>query len=146
MIILIVTFCGHGKTKYDFKTKQKLLYIIEDLIINGATEFLFGGYGNFDVLCAKVVKELKDKYLYIKMVLVIAYLNRNPNLDLYDCSVYPPIESVPPKFAILKRNQWMVENAQVIIAYVQHEWGGAAKTLLFAKKKKKRVINIGEEE
>ena len=144
MIILTVTFCGHGKIKYDIDAEKKLLFVIEDLIIKGATEFLFGGYGNFDILCAKVVKNLKNKYPYIKLTLVIAYLNRKYNLDFYDETVYPPIENTPLRFAILKRNQWMVQNANVIVAYVQHEWGGAAKTLLFAKRKKKIIINIGE--
>jgi len=142
MIILTVTFCGHGKIKYDIDAEKKLLFVIEDLIIKGATEFLFGGYGNFDILCAKVVKNLKNKYPYIKLTLVIAYLNRKYNLDFYDETVYPPIENTPLRFAILKRNQWMVQNSQILIAYVQNDWGGAAKTLQYAKKNKKKIINL----
>lgn len=141
---MTVTFCGHSKIKYDLNTEQKLLYIIENLILKDATEFLFGGYGNFDILCAKVVKELKDKYPYIKSTLVIAYLNRKYDSSLYDDTVYPPIENTPLRFAILKRNQWMVQNSQILIAYVQNDWGGAAKTLLYAKKNKKKVINLCE--
>ncbi len=144
MIIIIVTFCGHGKLNYDAKTEQRLLCVIENLIIEGATEFVLGGYGNFDILSAKAVKKLKSKYPAIKSTLVIPYLNCKYNPSLYDDTVYPPLEDIPPRHAIPKRNQWMVQNSQVVVAYVKYNWGGAAKTLLFAEKKKKRIINIGD--
>ena len=50
------------------------------------------------------------------------------------------MESVPPRFAISKRNQWMVEAADIVVAYVLHNWGGAAMTLQHAKRKKKEII------
>ena len=37
----------------------------------------------------------------------------------------------------------MVEQADVVIAYVTHDWGGAAKTLEYAVRKKSQIINIG---
>ena len=61
---------------------------------------------------------------------------------LYDSSIYPPIETVPPKFAITKRNEWMVSNADLIIAFVKHKYGGAYKTLTWAKRKNKKIINL----
>ena len=36
----------------------------------------------------------------------------------------------------------MVDQADVVVAYVDHDWGGAAKTLERAVSKKKRIINI----
>ena len=39
-------------------------------------------------------------------------------------------------FAIFHRNCWMVEIADVVVAYVLHDWGGAATTLGHALKKK----------
>ena len=64
------------------------------------------------------------------------------NYGLYDASIYPPIENVPPKFAILKRNEWMMTNADLIIAYIKHDYGGAYKSLQVAKRRKKNIINI----
>ena len=64
------------------------------------------------------------------------------NYGLYDSSIYPPIEKVPPKFAISKRNEWMITNSDLIIAYVNHNYGGAYKTLEIAKRRKKKIINI----
>ena len=34
----------------------------------------------------------------------------------------------------------MVEAADVVVAYVLHNWGGAATTLQYAKRKKKEII------
>jgi hypothetical protein len=39
----------------------------------------------------------------------------------------------------------MVKNSQVLVCYVKHSWGGAAKTLEFAQKRKNiKIINIAE--
>ncbi|MBP3360476.1 MAG: hypothetical protein J6N52_06460 [Clostridia bacterium] len=139
---MVVSFCGHGDVQYSDEIRESLYTIIEDLIKQGADEFLLGGYGSFDLMAAHTVKSLKEKYPYIESVLVVAYINRGFDKDLYDCSEYPPIENVPKRFAILKRNEWMVKNADVIVAYISHDWGGAAKTLSYARQKKKRIINI----
>ena len=61
---------------------------------------------------------------------------------MYDESLYPPLENVLPKFAISKRNEWMITNADLIIAYVNHSYGGAYKTLKIAKRRKKKIVNI----
>lgn len=63
-------------------------------------------------------------------------------MDLYDDSVYPPLENTPLRFAIVKRNQWMIDNSQLIVAYVKYSWGGATKAVTYAKKKNKQIINL----
>ena len=60
----------------------------------------------------------------------------------YDEILYPEIESVPLKFAISKRNEWMVNNADYVIGYVQTHYGGAYNTLLYAHKHKKPYTNL----
>ncbi|MEG1529959.1 MAG: hypothetical protein RR405_06335, partial [Clostridia bacterium] len=54
---------------------------------------------------------------------------------LYDEIIYPELEEVPYKFAISKRNEWMVDNADLVIAFVNHHFGGAYSTLQYAKRK-----------
>ena len=58
----------------------------------------------------------------------------------YDESLYPPLENVPKRYAISKRNEFMVDNADIVIAYVVFGFGGASKTLRYAEKKRKRTI------
>lgn len=45
--------------------------------------------------------------------------------------------------AIVKRNEWMIDKSSFLIAYIDHEWGGAYRTFKYAKRKKHiKVINI----
>lgn len=106
----------------------------------GADEFYLGGYGEFDILSALVLRELKQKHGHIRIILVLPYLNSSIMTRGYDETIYPPLESVPKRFAILRRNEWMVRESDVVIAYVNHGWGGAAKTLQYARRKRKTII------
>jgi uncharacterized phage-like protein YoqJ len=118
--------------------------MVEEVITQGAEKFLLGGYGGFDRMAAGVVWELKIKYPQIQSVLVLSYLNRTIPQNQYDETTYPPFETVPKRYAIIKRNQWMVDQSDVVIAYVTHSWGGAAKTLDYAKRRQKTILNYGE--
>lgn len=60
----------------------------------------------------------------------------------FDDIIYPPIENVPYKYAIIRRNEWMIDVADFVIAYVKYSWGGAARSLEYAKRKKKNIIQI----
>ena len=63
----------------------------------------------------------------------------------YDEIIYPEIESVPPRYAIIKRNKWMVEKADCIIVYVNRRFGGAYTALKHGvNKKRKLLISIKE--
>lgn len=138
---MTVTFCGHSKVADSGKIKEWLYTTVEDLIKQGAVTFYLGGYGAFDELAASVVRELKKTHPHIESVLVLPYLDRAFNTTLYDTTVYPPLENTPKRFCIVKRNRYMVENADVIVSYITHDFGGAYKTYEHAIKKGKQIIN-----
>ena len=141
---MIVTFCGH-KDVFDAETiKNRLISIVKQLIIEGADTFYLGGYGMFDTLAARVIHDLKPSFPDIRSLLIIPYINRNYDISLYDETLYPPLENVPMKFAIKRRNEWMVDRSEIVVSYVLHGWGGAATTLAYAERKKKRIIYIAE--
>lgn len=147
---MIITFFGHSNCLFNDDIKKQLKNILLDEIIkNPISKFYLGGYGDFDGLCLKTLRELKHDFPTIEILFITPYLDKNySKLELakyyYDDVIFPPIESVPRKFAILKRNEWMVEEADLVIAYVMYSWGGAAKALEYAKRKKKRIINIAK--
>ena len=144
---MIVTFCGHSNLfDSDGSISAKLVEVLAQLIAEGADQFYLGGYGAFDSLAAKTVKELQKEHPQIHSTLVLPYLNRDYNETLYDDTTFPPLEKVPRRYAISRRNEWMVDQADVIVASVDHGWGGAAKTLEYAQRKKKRIINLGTKE
>ena len=144
---MIVTFCGHSNLyDSDGSISAKLVEVLEHLVAEGADQFYLGGYGAFDSLAAKTVKDMQKVHPQIHSTLVLPYLNRDYNEKLYDDTTFPPLEKVPRRYAISRRNEWMVDQADVIVAYVDHGWGGAAKTLEYAQRKKKRIINLGTKE
>ena len=147
---MIITFFGHSNCLFNDDIKKQLKNILLDEIIKNPTcKFYLGGYGDFDGLCLRTLRELKHDFPSIEILFITPYLDKNySKLELakyyYDDVIFPPLESVPRKFAILKRNEWMVEQADLVIAYVKYSWGGAAKALEYAKRKKKRIINIAK--
>lgn len=138
----IVTFCGHSETGIGEEIRQMFYRTVEQEIQNGADLFYLGGYGYFDRMAAGVVRELKKKYPHIKSILVLAYLNLEVDMEYYDETIYPPLENTPPRYAISKRNEWLAANADTVIAYVIYSRGGAAKTLRYAQRMHKRIINL----
>lgn len=142
---MTVTFCGHAQISQCEDVKCWLYSVTQNLIEQGATTFYLGGYGAFDSLAASVLQEQKKRYPQIELILVLAYLNTGRDTSGYDSTVYPPLETVPRRFAISHRNRWMVESADVVVAYVLHDWGGAATTLRCAKQKKKQIISYRDE-
>ena len=142
---MTVAFCGHAQISQSEKIEKWLYDVTQKLIEQGATTFYLGGYGDFDSLAASVLREQKKQYPQIELVLVLAYLNTGRNTSGYDSTVYPPLETVPRRFAISHRNRWMVESADVVVAYVLHDWGGAATTLRCVRQKKKQIISYRDE-
>ena len=141
--MLTVTFCGHSDFNGEREVVDWLRNVVDDLIHRGADDFLLGGYGGFDVCAASVVWEMKQTYPHIRSTLVLPYLDRDVDAEKYDSTWYPPLEEVPKRFAIAKRNEYMVDAADVVVAYVKYDWGGAARTLDYARRKNKEIIRFG---
>ena len=138
---MTATFCGHSKLYNQTDDFSKWLDIIlPSLIEGGAATFYLGGYGAFDRLAAAAVKRQKAVYPHIMSILVLAYLNQETDVSLYDGTTYPPLENVPPRYAIVRRTEWMVRESDVVISGVTHGWGGAARTLDYARRRQKIIF------
>ena len=145
---MIITFCGHSNCLFSDEEKEKLKQIlIKEITKNPTCKFYLGGYGDFDSLCLRTLRELKKEFQSIELIFITPYLDKNySKLEFakyhYDDVIFPPIESAPRKFAILKRNEWMVDQADYLFAYVATHYGGAYRTLLYAHKHKKPYVNL----
>lgn len=140
---MTVTFCGHAEFYGEEAVMRWLRQTVEALILRGADDFLLGGYGGFDACAASVVWELKKRYPAIRSTLVLPYLDRKVDAAKYDGTLYPPLEKVPKRYAISKRNKYMVRESDIVVVYVTHDWGGAAAMLNYARRKKKEIISYG---
>ena len=148
---MVIAFSGHSVIPSDKKIKEIIKEKIRNNIVDVRNVICYlGGYGDFDNICARACRELKKENFNIERIYVTPYISVSEQnkikemqrMGICDTSIYPPIENVPPRFAISKRNEWMMANADLIIAYVNHSYGGAYKSLQVAKRKNKRIINI----
>ena len=140
----VCTFFGHREC-YGLNA-HTLQNAIEELIHIGVDIFYIGHQGQFDAMVLGCLTELKKIYQHISFAVVLAYLPTNrPEYDLYgNCSMYPEgLEKGPPKFAIERRNNWLIDHADYCITYITHTWGGAFKFVQRAKRRGLTVINLG---
>ncbi len=139
-----VTFFGHKDTPKE--TEPTLKSTLIDLIENKSADvFYVGNNGNFDSMVRGQLKKLSDIYP-IKYNVVLAYLpdGKNAYNDMTD-TIYPEgLETVPKRFAISWRNKWMIKQADVVITYVTHSFGGAAQFKEQAQKQGKTVIELSK--
>ena len=141
------TFFGHQIINKNIK--ELLMCQVENLITEyGVNIFYVGNNGQFDHLVAAVLRELKSRHPQISYSIVLAYLperEKEHNQLSYTETIYPEgLEDTPPRFAISKRNKWMVMQSDYVIAYVEHSFGGAAQFAEYARKKHKTVINLAD--
>ena len=142
---MIVTFCGHSTYIKRSSDEDTLLAFLENRIGDTPVEFFLGGYGGFDHFAYGCAKRFQQKHPNAKLVFVTPYLQikkAEQELGKYDLIVYPELERVPPRYAISRRNKWMVERADVVIAYITHRHGGAYTTYCHAKRKKKEIFDL----
>lgn len=137
---MTATFCGHRTIEDQTAISKWLDTLLPALIEGGVSIFYLGGYGTFDVLAAKAVWRQKVIYPGIKAILVLPYANQSIDTSCYDKTIYPISEAVPPRYAIIERNRWMVKKANIVISGVNHSWGGAAKTLAYARQERRVVL------
>lgn len=80
-------------------------------------EGYLGGYRRFDSFAALCVKKAQKLNASIRSNLVIPYLSVScqerikPLREYYDTIINPPLENVPARLAIIRRNEWMVDRA-----------------------------------
>ena len=89
-----------------------------------------------------VLAELRKRYQHIKVYRVLAYMPKLGDTDTYDTIVPEGIETTYPRYAIIKRNKWMIDHSDYVIAYVTHTFGGAYQAVVRAKRKKITVISV----
>lgn len=141
---MVCTFFGHRVVSEDLNDilKSSIVELIEN---KSVTTFLVGHNGAFDNLVRSTLKQLSVVYPKIRYFVVLAYRpiekEKNLHFDFSD-TIYPDaLSNVPAKYAIDKRNRWMIDNCDYVISYVKYP-GGAARFSELAKKKGKIVISL----
>ena len=141
-----VTFCGYASLQHhNYEDIRKKLYdIIDNLIQQGATEFLFCGSGEFDRMCAIAVKFFKMKYPFVVSVLATSIPCISFDKTLYDKNISPVIYKKKNINDVIRRNEYMVRHSDVLVTCLVHPIGKEARMLTYAKKQQKIIIDIRE--
>lgn len=150
---MVITFCGHSNFIKREEVEQRLFFIFREQIGDCPAELYLGGYGSFDEFAYDCGKKYQSAHQNISLIFVTPYMNLayqehylEYQKNRYDDILYPEIEFCPPKYAISHRNRYMVDRADFVIAYIDHAWGGAYQTYLYAKRKSKTILNLAEGE
>ena len=141
----VCTFFGHHDCPAE--VKSKLREILIDLIENHSVDvFYIGNKGAYDRMVRAVLRELAQEYAHIHYAVVLERIPGKRDEDIpedYSDTMLPEgIEEVPPRFAIVWRNKWMLRQSDYVVTYVTHSWGGAAQFTEMAERQKKTVIHL----
>ena len=160
-----VCFIGHRKINNTTELRERLQNILQELINNGTTNYIFGDHSAFDSLCYKLVTKLKEKYPAIKR---INFRKDYEDIDDYTMQflIKGYEESICPKgvgsagrASYVERNQAMIRESDVCVFYYDENYrharrrttrhdicdyqpkSGTALAFQYAKTKKKTIIN-----
>ena len=151
----VCTFAGHREV-FLSSVNQDIDNALSELV-QSEDDYMFysGGMGDFDFMCEAAVRRLKKRcpHLNIRLNLVLPYMTNQINRDKdyyesrFDDIIIPmALMGVHYKAAIKKRNRWMVDQADKILAYVYRDFGGAFDTIKYALRTGKPVLSLAEKE
>ena len=143
-VVMVITFFGHRETPPDV---HPMLQAQIEAFIRRYNECIFyvGNHGHFDAMVIHILSNMKKRFPHIQCVVALAYMPsaNNPKFPMGIETVVPEgIEKTPPRYAIIRRNRWMLEQADAVITYVKYSVGGASRFMEMARKKQKYVINL----
>ena len=139
---MVCTFFGHKDTPKEIEPTLRSTLI--DLIVNkNVTVFYVGNNGNFDTMVRRQIEDLSHAYP-ITYSVILAYLPTEKNkYDNLTNIIYPEgLETIPKRFAISWRNKWMIQQSDIVVTYVTHNFGIAAQFKEMAVKQSKNVAEL----
>ena len=148
------TVCVSGHRSVDNTLdKKRVREVFIKLIESGKDTFLVGMAVGFDTLCFNILEQIR-KEKNIKIIACIPCESQAERftktqaeeyyrmLSVADEKVYINMEYT--KECMQKRNEYMVNNCSVVVAYLRNNFGGTFNTVNFAKKMEVPIINVGE--
>lgn len=154
MEIFTVAFFGHRYISNIADVEERLEDIVLSLLRDKEyVDFVVGRNGEFDQLVSSAVLRCKKKYRDDNSSLVLLlpyptaeYLNNQSNYEDYydDIEISYEASKAHPKAAIQIRNREMVDRADLIVCYIEHNSGGAYRTVQYARKQGKTIINLAD--
>ena len=148
MNIYKVALFGHRDFCPTKEIEEKLYSLLQNLTqAKSYLEIYVGRNGEFDVFAASAIKRIKKELenSNCSIVLVLPYSVKDIEYyeKYYDDIIIPEsLRGSHPKTAITKRNEWMIDECDLVICCIQRNIGGAYKAMKYAEKIGVEIINI----
>ena len=135
------TFFGHSsftKNIYE-QVRNEILQLID----SGVTSFYVGNNGQFDYTVQKVLESISLKRSNFKYFIVLSRLSEAPLNGATSKTLFPEeLECAMPRFAISKRNEWLISHSDIAICFVTHTFSNSHKWLEKSQRKGLKIINL----
>lgn len=132
------------------KLQQLLAAAVSDAIEDGYNYFISGFARGIDLMAAEIVVSRSDPSIILEAA--IPCLNQTRGWRQSDVELYRELlsqakykcylDKVGNRASYLKRNRYMVEKSQRIIAVYDGQSGGTAHTLNYARKLQREIVLI----
>ena len=119
---------------------------------NGCRNFYCGGAVGFDTLAARQVILFRMSHPDVKLHLLLPCINQDKNWKSSEVRRYEHtlasadtisyVSEEYTKDCMKKRNERLVESCNILIAYVNKEYSGAAQTVRIANKAGVEIYNL----
>lgn len=137
--------------------KNNLKINIVSAIEKGFKIFISGMALGFDMICAKMVLELKKIYPFIKLIGAIPCKTQDKFWNEKDKQRYRTLlsqldgirciyDNYIGSECMFERNRYMVNNSSLLITYFNGKSGGTKRTVDYAEKQGINIINLYSEE
>ena len=136
-------FVGHRDAPE--RIQSQLTTAVERLIVEENVGYFYvGQYGSFDRMAALSVKQLKTKYPFISLYLVLPYHPAERSVPApadFDGTYYPEgMETVPKRYAIVRANKQLVKSSDWLLVYVCHPGSNARNLLEYAQRREQKGL------
>ena len=144
---MVCVFYGHRECGEEIvpSLETVLKALIEE---KGVDRFYVGTQGGFDDAVYRTLKTMRRHYPHIEYKRVLAYLptalEQGVKAEQVDTLIPAGIETRPPRYRILYRNEWMLRQADYVVVYTVTSARGAAKFAALARKRGIPCINLAE--
>lgn len=143
-----VALTGHRVLGRCF-SRARLERALHGLIAEGADTFYCGMALGFDSLCCELLLRLREK-IPVKIVACVPCADQASRYSPRAKAKYEALLSACDEKIVLhekyengcmfERNRCMVDNCDVLLAYLETERGGTYYTVNYAKKRGKRIV------
>ena len=119
---------------------EAICYLKEEC---GVCDFWVGNNGKFDYFAQCALRDAVRSGMKIRYGIVISSVGERALSGEQEATVFPEgLECTLPKFAISKRNAWLIKNADYAIVYVENQISNCGNLLKKALARGIKIINI----